>query len=91
MRTLSEGEGCGNAHRLLGRLALGGVLVVVEHPHLRPGSTVDAGRHGWADLLRLVGAVRRLAYDGSLAPDDAMRRIRDAFGVYDGRIDLDDE
>ena len=32
-------------------------------------------RHGWADLLRLVDDVRRLAYDRSLAPDDAMRRI----------------
>jgi hypothetical protein len=46
-------------------------------------------RHSWNDLLRLVGAVRRLAYDRSLEPDDAMRRIRDAFGVYDGRIDDD--
>jgi hypothetical protein len=45
------------------------------------------GRHGWNELLRLVGAVRRLAYDRSLAPDDAMRRIRDAFGVYDGLFD----
>jgi hypothetical protein len=49
----------------------------------------EPGRHGWADLLRLVGAVRRLAYDRSLAPDDALRRIRDAFGVYDGIIDDD--
>ena len=47
----------------------------------------EPGRHGWADLLRLVDAVRALAYDRSLEPDDAMRRIRDAFGVYDGRID----
>ena len=44
-------------------------------------------RRGWADLLRSVGAARRLAYDRSLAPDDAMRRIRDAFDLYDGRID----
>ena len=48
------------------------------------------GRHGWAELLRLVGDVRRLAYDRSLAPDDAMRRIRDAFGVNDGII-IEDE
>jgi hypothetical protein len=41
------------------------------------------GQHTWAELLRLVGDVRRLAYDRSLAPDDAMRRIRDAFDVYD--------
>ena len=46
-------------------------------------------RHGWADLLRLVGAIRRLAYDRSLEPDDAMRRIRDTFGVYDGIFDDD--
>jgi hypothetical protein len=45
------------------------------------------GRHSWADLLRLVDDVRHLAYDRSLAPDDAMRRIRDRFGVYDGIID----
>jgi hypothetical protein len=25
-----------------------------------------------------------LAYDRTLAPDDAMRRIRDRFGEYDG-------
>jgi hypothetical protein len=39
-----------------------------------------------ADVLALVDRLRRLAYDWSLAPDDAMRRIRDEFGVYDGRI-----
>lgn len=39
----------------------------------------NPGRHGWADLLRLVYGVRALAYDQSLAPDDAMRRIRDRF------------
>ena len=43
-------------------------------------------RHGWSDLLRLVGAVRRLAYDRSLEPGDAMRHIRDAFDIYDGRF-----
>jgi hypothetical protein len=40
-------------------------------------------RHGWAELFALVGDLRRLAYDGSLAPDDAMRRIRDRFLIYD--------
>jgi hypothetical protein len=50
----------------------------------------DPGRHGLAELLTLVGAIRRLAYDRSLAPDDAMRRIRDRFGEYDGRFDDDD-
>jgi hypothetical protein len=46
----------------------------------------EPSRHGWADLLRLIDDVRRLAYDRSLAADDAMRRIRDAFGVYDSII-----
>jgi hypothetical protein len=50
-------------------------------PPREPGST------SLADLLRLVDGVRRLAYDSSLAPDDAMRRIRDRFGVHDGTID----
>jgi hypothetical protein len=45
--------------------------------------------HNWADLLRLVDRLRRLAYDFSLAPDDAMRRIRDEFGVHDGKIEPD--
>jgi hypothetical protein len=48
---------------------------------------VNPAATGWAELLTLVGAVRRLAYDFSLAPDDAMRRIRDAFDANDGRID----
>jgi hypothetical protein len=46
---------------------------------------LEPGRHGWAELLTLVGAIRRLAYDRSLAPDDAMRRIRDTFADYDER------
>jgi hypothetical protein len=46
--------------------------------------------HGWAYLLALVEAIRRLAYDRSLAPDDAMRRIQDKFGEYDGRFDDED-
>ena len=40
--------------------------------------------HTWAELLALVGAVRRIPHDSTLAPDDAMRRIRDAFRAYDG-------
>jgi hypothetical protein len=50
----------------------------------------EPGHHNWAELLRLVDDVRRLAYDCSLGPGDAMRRIRDRFGVYDGIIN-DDE
>jgi hypothetical protein len=38
---------------------------------------------GIAELLRLVGAARRLAFDRNLPPDDALRRIRDAFADYD--------
>jgi hypothetical protein len=49
------------------------------------------GRHSWADVLRLVDAVRQLAYDRSLAPDDAMRRIRDTFGEHDGIFDDPDD
>jgi hypothetical protein len=37
----------------------------------------------------LVDVVRRLAYDRSLDDDDAMRRIRDAFGEYHGLLDDD--
>ena len=36
-----------------------------------------------AELLRLTTAVRRLAFDTSLPPSEAMGRIRDAFQEYD--------
>jgi hypothetical protein len=39
--------------------------------------------HTWAELLTLVGAIRRIAYDVTLEAGDAMRRIRDAFADYD--------
>jgi hypothetical protein len=39
-------------------------------------------RHGWAELLTLVGEVRRLAF-GNLPPVEALGRIRDAFREYD--------
>jgi hypothetical protein len=42
---------------------------------------------GIAELLRLVGAVRRLAFDRSLPPPEALGRIRDAFCEYDGEFD----
>ena len=47
--------------------------------------TVPSGHHTWAELLRLVGAVRRLAFDISLPPTKAMGRIRDAFQDYEHR------
>jgi hypothetical protein len=40
-------------------------------------------RHGITELLRLVGAVRRLAFDHTLPPSEALRRIRDEFKSYD--------
>jgi hypothetical protein len=44
----------------------------------------EPGRHGWAELLTLVGAVRRLAFDRTLPPPaEALGRIRDAFADYD--------
>jgi hypothetical protein len=39
--------------------------------------------HSIAELLTLMTAIRRIAYSRTLAPDDAMRRIRDAFADYD--------
>ena len=36
---------------------------------------------GIAKLLRLVGAVRRLAFDRALPPSEALGRIRDAFAT----------
>jgi len=44
--------------------------------------TVPSEHHTWADLLRLVGAVRRLAFDRNLPPSEALGRIRDAFQDY---------
>jgi hypothetical protein len=41
------------------------------------------GRHGWAELLTQVGTVRRLAFDPSLPPTEAIGRIRDTFQDYD--------
>jgi hypothetical protein len=49
----------------------------------RPGS------HGWADLLRLLDELRRLAFDRSLDDADRSRRIRDWIGEYNGRFDDD--
>jgi hypothetical protein len=39
--------------------------------------------HTKAELLTLVGAIRRIAYDITLAPDNALRRIRDLYAEYD--------
>jgi hypothetical protein len=45
--------------------------------------TSEPGRHSWAELLRLVDAVRRLAFDRNLPPSEALGRIRDQFRSYD--------
>jgi hypothetical protein len=45
--------------------------------------TVPSGHHTWAELLTLVGAVRRLAFDRTLPPPEALGRIRDVFQDYD--------
>jgi hypothetical protein len=44
---------------------------------------VPSGHHTWAQLLTLVGAVRRLAFDHTLPAPEALGRIRDAFTDYD--------
>ena len=40
-------------------------------------------RHGWNELLTLVGAVRLLAFDHTLPAPEALGRIRDAYQDYD--------
>jgi len=50
----------------------------------------EPGRHGWADVLRLVSEIRRIAYARTLEPDDQMRRIRDLFLEYDRPEAADD-
>jgi hypothetical protein len=41
---------------------------------------LEPGRHGWAELLSLVGAVRRLAFDRSLAQKGLLPRLRSPRG-----------
>jgi hypothetical protein len=45
--------------------------------------------HSIADTLALVDRLRRIAYNRSLDPADALRRIRDELGIHDGTIDDD--
>ena len=44
--------------------------------------TAQPGNHSWANLLRLVGAVRRLAFHRTLPAPEAMGRIRDALAAF---------
>jgi hypothetical protein len=41
-------------------------------------------RHSIAEMLTLVGAIRRIAFDVTLEAGDALRRIRDLYAEYDG-------
>jgi hypothetical protein len=43
----------------------------------------EPARHSITDLLTLVGAVHRLAFDITLEAGDALRRIRDLYAEYD--------
>jgi hypothetical protein len=43
----------------------------------------EPARHSIAELLALVGAIRRIAYDITLEAGDALRRIRDLYAEYD--------
>jgi hypothetical protein len=49
------------------------------------------GRHGWADLLRLLDELRRLAFDRSIDDADRARGIRDAIREHDGEFDDHEE
>jgi hypothetical protein len=60
-------------------------------PRHRPAEEVNAvfvipphepPRHSIASPLRLIDEVRQIAFDASLAADDALRRIRDAFNAH---------
>jgi hypothetical protein len=47
----------------------------------------EPGRHGWADMLKLLDEIKRLAFDHTLDDADRARRIRDRLGEHDGRFD----
>jgi hypothetical protein len=49
------------------------------------------GRHSWADLLRLVGEIRRIAFLPSyvMTCDEQMMRVRDLFHDFDHPEDAD--
>jgi hypothetical protein len=44
----------------------------------------EPARHSCTDLLAVIGGIRRIAFDRSVPPIEAMGQIRDEFRVYDG-------
>jgi hypothetical protein len=54
-----------------------------EDPAVSNSSPPPDPRRSIADVLCLVGRIRRIAYGLTLEPEDRMRRIRDEFLSYD--------
>jgi hypothetical protein len=50
----------------------------------------EPGRHNWADLLRLLDAIRSVAFDRTLSNDDVARGVRDLIREHDGEDFGDD-
>ena len=69
--------------RLLGTDLTGGRHRGTHFPPSEPG------RHGIADVLRLVDQVRAVAFDRTLSDGDVARRVRDLLRKHDGE-DLGD-
>jgi hypothetical protein len=76
------GPGRGDSSSGRGLDAPGGAVTTIPPPN---------PTHGIGDVLRLVGAIRAIAYEPSYRsePDDQMRRIRDLFYDYDHPEDDD--
>ena len=47
----------------------------------------EPGRHGWAELLRLVDELTQLAFDKSIDDNDRARGFRDAIRSHRGEFD----
>ena len=71
--TVQVRSGCGGKYARLSRAvparrieAPAGTSTGMEPPVSTTVPPQERGRHGWAELLALVGDLRRLAYDRSL-------------------------
>jgi hypothetical protein len=49
------------------------------------------GRHGWAELLRLVDELTQLAFDKSIDDADRARGFRDTISSHRGEFDDHDD